>query len=312
MNPFSFFCKKQDPVILFYGHGGWIGTMYIEYLHSNFPNISIVKGNARIDNDTEVTHEIEKSNPTHIISFTGRTHGVIDGNPVNTIDYLEYPGKLIENVRDNLYGPINLARICKKHNIHYTYLGTGCIFNSKSIESGFPETFNEDSLPNYFGSGYSVVKGFTDRLIRDYPVLNLRIRMPISSVPDKRNFITKISRYEYVCSIKNSMTVLEDFFPIFTDLIVKKKNGAYNCTNPGIISHNEILEMYKQIVDNKFTWKNMTLEQQNAILKSERSNNSLDTKKIQQSYPKLRNINDAIIVTLNKMALKLDLNINLM
>jgi hypothetical protein len=101
------------------------------------------------------------------------------------------------------------------------------------------------------------------------------------------------------------MTVLEDFFPIFTDLIVKKRTGTYNCTNPGTISHDEILKMYRQIVDHNFTWKNMSLNEQNQILKSARSNNHLDTTKIKREYPRLRNINEAVIVALNKMSLKM-------
>ena len=297
-----FFCKTEKPVILFYGHAGWIGTMYLDYLKKSRADITVIKGSSRIDDEHEVIAEIIESKPTHVVSFTGRTHGVIEGKPVNTIDYLEYPGKLVENVRDNLFGPLNLANICQEHKIHYTYLGTGCIFNGTNQEQ-----FTESSLPNYFGSGYSIVKGFTDRLIGKMPVLNLRIRMPISGEINPRNFITKITQYERVCSMENSMTVLEDFFPIFTELIVKKRTGTYNCTNPGTISHNEILKLYKQIVDHDFTWQNMSLDEQNQILKSARSNNHLDTTKIKREFPKLRNINEAVIVALNKMSLKIDL-----
>jgi 3,5-epimerase/4-reductase len=299
---FSFFNKK--PILLIYGHRGWIGSMYTEYLESNFPKLKIIKGNARIDKSNEVLHEIKTYKPTHIFSITGRTHGTINGELVNTIDYLEYPGKLVENVKDNLYGPLNLALICKERGIHYTYLGTGCIFNSKGLDTESPEKFQENSLPNYFGSGYSVVKGFTDRIMNDLPVLNLRIRMPISSVPNDRNFINKISKYSRICSVPNSMTVLDDFFPIFTDMILNKKTGTYNCTNPGIISHNSILEMYKQVIDNNFKWENMTIEEQSKILKSERSNNYLDTTKLSSEYPKIKPINDSIIIVLNKMKLR--------
>lgn len=297
---FTFFTSKAK--VLIYGHRGWIGGMYLEYIEQHHPNIDLIKGNQRIDAET-VTGEILKYNPTHVISFTGRTHGVIDGTVVNTIDYLEYPGKLIENVRDNLYGPINLATICEKLNLHYTYVGTGCIFNSDGLDSESPQKFTEESLPNYFGSGYSVVKGFTDRLMKKFNVLNLRIRMPISSKPNSRNFINKITKYEYICSIPNSMTVLDDFFPIFTDLMLRKKIGTYNCTNPGVISHDQILAIYRDTINPAFTWKNMTIEEQSKVLKSDRSNNYLDTEKIARKYPKLRNIHDSIIIVLNKMKL---------
>ena len=57
--------------------------------------------------------------------------------------------------------------------------------------------FTEESKPNFFGSGYSIVKGFTDQMMHLFPnVLNLRIRMPIIGEPNGRNFITKISTYE--------------------------------------------------------------------------------------------------------------------
>ena len=61
--------------------------------------------------------------------------------------------------------------------------------------------------------------------------------------------------------------------------------GTINLTNPGAITHNEILAMYKEIVDPTFTWENFTVEEKNQILASERSNNLLDTTKLQSLYP---------------------------
>jgi len=287
----SLICKPV--VILFYGSKGWIGNLFLEHIKCENWDIKVFEGTARLGSP-DLLIEIAAIKPTHVISCTGRTHGVIDNELINTIDYLEYPGKLVENINDNLFGPIQLATICKNKNIHYTYLGTGCIFNSSGLETETPQQFNEESLPNYFGSGYSIVKGFTDRLMHGLPVLNLRIRMPISSQSNQRNFIDKITKYEKVCSISNSMTVLDDFFPLFIDLLLNKKTGTFNCTNPGTISHNEILEMYRESVDPCFTWKNFTLEEQQKILKSDRSNNMLNTEKIENLYPSIKNIKDSV------------------
>ena len=134
-------------------------------------------------------------------------------------------------------------------------------------------------------------------------VLNLRIRMPISSSINDRNFITKITKYSKICSMSNSMTVLDDFFPIFVDLVLKRKTGTYNCTNPGTISHDEILTSYCEIIDTNFKWENMSLEEQSKILKSDRSNNCLNTDKISEEYPKLKNIKESVVIVLNKMKL---------
>jgi len=283
--------------ILLYGSNGWIGSLYLQYMNTNHPNIEIIIGNSRIDNDKELEKEIINNFPTHIISFTGRTHGVYDGVKINTIDYLEKPGKLVDNIRDNLYGPINIATICDKYNIHFTYIGTGCIFNFDDDHPYEQEIngFTENDLPNYFGSSYSIVKGFSDRIMKKYNnVLNLRIRMPITSDINNRNFIYKIVNYQKICSIKNSMTVLPEFFPIIYKMMNNKLSTTVNLVNPGLISHNEILEMYKEIVDHDFTWNNFSIEEQAKILLSARSNNYLDTTFLENNYPEILNIKDSV------------------
>jgi 3,5-epimerase/4-reductase len=233
---------------LVYGARSWIGQQFISLLATE--GIDFVIGNARIDH--EITLERELVSPTHVASFIGRTHGRIGDKEYPTIDYLEEPGKLVENVRDNLFSPVVLAMACFHKKIHYTYLGTGCIFRFDE-EHPFGEErdgFVESSLHNFFGSSYSVVKGFTDRLMHQFEnsVLNLRVRMPITGEESPpRNFITKIAHYERICSVPNSMTVLPILLPLVVDMMRRKVTGTVNLTNPGLISHNEILEMYRDI-----------------------------------------------------------------
>ena len=81
------------------------------------------------------------------------------------------------------------------------------------------------------------------------------------------------------------MTVLDELLPIMVDMSTKKITGTINLTNPGLISHNEILEMYKEIVDSKFTYKNFSIEEQAKILAADRSNNYLDTSRLEKLYP---------------------------
>ena len=142
-------------------------------------------------------------------------------------------------------------------------MGTGCIFDyDEEHPYGCEENgFTEQDKPNFFGSSYSIIKGVSDMLMHffDDTVLNLRIRMPNTSEKNQpRNFITKITNYKKICSTPNSMTVLDDFIPIIADMAQKNVTSCFNLVNPGLISHNEILEMYKEIVDPAFTWENMT------------------------------------------------------
>ena len=289
--------KTEETNILIYGSKGWIASQFIEILEKN--NIKYTIGTSRVDNDKDVRSEIESVNPTHVISFIGRTHG----GAFKTIDYLEQKGKLIENIRDNLFSPFVLSLICKEKGIHYTYLGTGCIFNYSGNHK-----FNEEDMPNFFGSSYSVVKGFTDRMMHFYDdtTLNVRIRMPITGEDNERNFISKITKYEKICSIENSMTVLPELLPYLLKMVVRQNTGTINLTNPGVINHNEILELYKYLVNPTFTWKNFTIEEQSKILLSERSNNHLDTSKLEEMFPDILSIKDAVYKTLknyNKMNL---------
>lgn len=273
---------------LIYGSNGWIGGMVKSFIQLQYPSDVIVDGLARVDNEKDVEKEIVDHRPDRVMSFIGRTHGP----GYSTIDYLEQKGKLVENVRDNLYSPMVLAILCKKHNVHFAYLGTGCIFTY----NGDDNIFTEEDEPNFFGSGYSTVKGFTDRLMHFFEdsVLNLRIRMPIVGRHHPRNFITKIVTYEKICSIPNSMTVLDELIPVMVDMAINKVVGTVNMTNPGVISHNEILEMYKKYVDPEKTWQNFTEEEQAKILLSGRSNNELDASTLKEMYPGVKNIRDSV------------------
>ena len=282
--------------ILIYGGKGWIGSQFITLLNNK--QIAYYIGECRVDDTISVTNEIDKINPTHVVSFIGRTHGTIGEKVYSTIDYLEKEGKLVENIRDNLYSPLLLAELCNKRNIHYTYLGTGCIFTYDDEHPFGKEEkgFLSKSLPNFFGSSYSIVKGFTDRIMNLYSAntLNLRIRMPITNEKNPRNFITKIVNYKKICSVPNSMTVLPDLLPVIIDMMRSGITGTINFTNPGLISHNEILEMYKEIVDPTFTWQNFSQEEQRKILACDRSNNYMDTRTLEMLYPMIPNIKDSM------------------
>jgi 3,5-epimerase/4-reductase len=290
---------------LLYGGNGWIGQQFQQELLKQNHIISLSP--FRLDDTTSVRDELDRLNPDRVVCLVGRTHG----GSIATIDYLEQPGKLVDNVRDNLYAPLSLGLLCKERGIHMTYFGTGCIFEYDSAHpqgGGTSTGFKEEDLPNFFGSSYSVVKGFTDRLMHllegEGGVLNVRIRMPIVAAAHPRNFITKITRYAKVCSIPNSMTVLPTLLPPLIKLVVAGETGTLNLTNPGVISHNEILAMYKEIVDPAFTWENFTVEEQNAVLASKRSNNLLDTSRLERLCPgsEVPRIHEAVRFALQGMA----------
>ena len=272
------------------GHKGWIGSMYLKLFEEK--GIKCYFSNLRGESD-EIKLDILEKKVSHVLCCMGRTHGYRDGKKYTTIDYLQSHDVLNQNVNDNLFVPVSLALFCDYYKIHFTYMGTGCIYTYDENHNIDGIGFTEEDTPNFFGSNYSVVKGHTNELMKYTNALTLRIRMPITSCLSPRNFITKITSYEKICSIKNSMSVLPELLPLSITMMENMDSGIYNFTNPGSISHNEILEMYRDIVDPNFTWKNFTIEEQDKVLSSKRSNNLLDTTKLSNKY-QVDNIDIAI------------------
>ena len=289
--------------IIIYGGKGWIGNMFLKELVKN-KVYAIHLSNIRLENYKELETEIEKLNPDSVICCIGRT-----GNKeIPTIDYLENPKLLPLNLQDNLQGPLNLAILSEKYGFHMTYIGTGCIYTYDHPDISNEKKmigFHENDLPNFFGSQYSSVKGKTDLLLRNFKnVLNCRIRLPIISDYHEKNLITKLVKYTKICSKDNSITVLDDIIPVICHMIKTKETGIYNMTNPGYINHDEILEMYKNIVNKQYTYNNFTEEEMNDINLSKRSNCILSTMKIQNycesNYIKIPSIKDSVKNCLEK------------
>ena len=203
----------------------------------------------------------------------------------------------IETIRANVIGCLNLADVTQSHGLHMTYFGTGCIFHYDETHVIGGKGFTEDDEANFTGSYYSRTKAMLENLLKAFPnVLTLRVRMPIvGDLTYPRNFITKIIKYEKVINIPNSMTVLPELIPYSVTMAERKLTGVVNFTNPGAISHNEILQMYKDYIDEDFTWKNFTVEEQAKVIVAPRSNNLLETERIVSEIPGILNIKDSLI-----------------
>jgi len=80
----NFFLNYNIMKILLYGAKGWIGNQFLDLLEKG--NNEYIKGVSRVDNNIMLEKEIKETNPTHVISFIGRTHGKI--NNKNLIKFM--------------------------------------------------------------------------------------------------------------------------------------------------------------------------------------------------------------------------------
>jgi 3,5-epimerase/4-reductase len=231
-----------------------------------------------MQNREAVAKELDEIKPTHVLNAAG-----ITGRP--NIDWCE--DNKPDTMRTNVIGTLNLADLCWERNIHCTVYATGCIFkydDAHPLGSGIG--FTEEDVPNFDGSFYSQTKGYMEPMLKEFPnVLILRVRMPVSDDLFHRNFVTKIVKYEKVVNIPNSMTILHEMLPASLAMAMKGLTGVYNFTNPGVISHNQVLDLYKKYIDPAYTYQNFTVEEQAKVIKAERSNNELDTTKLMRDMP---------------------------
>ncbi|RRT80676.1 hypothetical protein B296_00003156 [Ensete ventricosum] len=272
---------------LIYGRTGWIGGLLGSLCSER--GIPFAYGAGRLENRAQLEADIAAAAPTHVFNAAGVT-----GRP--NVDWCET--HRVETIRANVVGTLTLADVCRERGLILVNYATGCIFEydgGHPLGSGIG--FKEEDTPNFVGSFYSKTKAMVEELLTNYEnVCTLRVRMPISSdLTNPRNFITKITCYEKVVNIPNSMTILDELLPISIEMAKRNLTGIWNFTNPGVISHNEILEMYRDYIDPNFTWKNFTLEEQAKVIVAPRSNNELDTAKLKKEFPELLPIKESLI-----------------
>jgi len=261
--------------LVFGGKTGWIGQKVVDMLRAK--GIDAVVAETRLEHIQDVASEIDRVKPSHIVNCAGLT-----GRP--NVDWCEDHKE--EVIRVNVVGTLGLLDAAESRGIHITNFATGCIYNYDATHTIGGAKFTELDAPNYVGSFYSLTKGMVDKLSPNYKhALTLRLRMPISDDLNPRNFVTKITAYNRVINVPNAVTVLHDMLPVALAMMDRRITGVFNFTNPGTISHNEVLALYKSVIDPDFWYANFTEEEQAKVLKAGRCNNDLDVSKLVAAVP---------------------------
>ncbi|KAH9610651.1 hypothetical protein KSS87_002966 [Heliosperma pusillum] len=279
--------KKSSLKFLVYGRTGWIGGLLGQMCEKQ--GIAYEYGKGRLQDRASLIADIQNVKPSHVFNAAGVT-----GRP--NVDWCE--SHKPETIRTNVVGTLTLADVCREHGLLVMNYATGCIFEYDAAHPlGSGIGFKEEDTPNFAGSFYSKTKAMVEELLKEFDnVCTLRVRMPISGdLNNPRNFITKISRYNKVVDIPNSMTILDELLPISIEMAKRNLRGIWNFTNPGVVSHNEILEMYKNYIDPSFKWANFTVEEQAKVIVAARSNNEMDASKLKKEFPELLSIKESLI-----------------
>ena len=260
--------------ILIFGNG-WLANR----LSRALTDTQIAKADIR---DRQAIRQVlQEVQPSVVINATGKT-----GRP--NVDWCE--DHAAETLSSNVAGPLILAQECLARNVFMAHLGSGCVYEGNNGGHGFSET----DQPNFDGSLYSRSKRASESALKDLPVLQLRIRMPFDGTPHPRNLITKLVGYRKVISTPNSLTCIDDFLLAAEKLIAARRTGLWNVTNPGSITHDRILSLYRDLVDPAFTYELMSLDTLASKVRAARSNCVLSTKKLECEGIRLPPVEEAM------------------
>ncbi len=239
--------------IIILGGRGYLGRQFAaRYPSALVPSVDIA-------DQQSISALLEAEKPDVVLNTAGKT-----GRP--NVDWCE--DHKLETIHSNVTGPLVLLEETLKRSIRLVHIGSGCIYQGDKGGRGW----NEEDAPNYDGSFYSRTKLWSDQMLQEFPVLNIRLRMPFDGSSDPRNLLTKLRGYTRVLDQPNSLTYIPEFLDAVASLIQKGKTGTYNIVNPEGISPYEIMEMYRDIVEPSHVFERLTVDHLSEVVKAGRSN----------------------------------------
>ncbi|MCX5712066.1 MAG: sugar nucleotide-binding protein [Candidatus Omnitrophica bacterium] len=190
----------------------------------------------------------------------------------------------------NTFVPFILAEAAYRNNARYIHISTGCIYHydySKDTPLG------EELTPDFFQLFYSRSKIYSEQgllpLSKIYPLLILRIRVPLDDRAHPKNLIDKLINYKRVIDLPNSVTYIPDFIQAVKHLIKIDARGIFNIVNKEPLVYSELMEVYKKYVPD-FGYEVIEFKKLNSI----RTNLVLSTKKLEASGFKVRTIHEVL------------------
>ena len=268
---------KKHNTILILGNG-YMGNHIFNHLAEEVDSI-IKKSSKELNyhDDKELYKFIINNNIRYVINCSGFT-----GTP--NIDEAELKKELCWEL--NVQSPLRVNRICNLLNANYIHISSGCIYD------GYEKEWSEDDPSNYglfqdHSSFYSKTKHAFELLSKDLKGVILRIRMPFAPDSSRRNYLSKIRKYNDLIQFQNSKTYVPDLCEFIKQLILKKEEfwsgrEIYNLVNPEPLWTSSVCEIMKNHGFHNANWQFVTLNQ--LPIATSRSNCVMNSKKSEEIY----------------------------
>ncbi len=228
----------------------------------------------------DAEEELRRFNPEVIINCIGHIGINVD----------ECEKDLDKTLTANTFVPIILAEAALRNNIRLIHISSGCIYHY-DYSKDYP--IDEDKIPDFFELFYSRTKIYAERslsvLSKKYPILIIRLRVPLDKTPHPRNLLNKLINYKKVIDIPNSVTYIPDFISALSHLIKINARGIYNAVNKGALRYPELMEIYKRYTPD-FKYEVIEFKKLSRV----RTNLILSTEKLEKTGFKVRDIHEVL------------------
>lgn len=231
--------------------------------------------------------DLNYTDPNELSDFLDRDRGVIK-TVINCSGYTGVPNvDACEDNKELCYNynvtyPLQVLNVCKKRDIPVIYIGSGCIY------SGYEKEYTENDTPNFGifsneSSYYSKCKHIFETFAKYFPCYVLRIRIPFTSDYSRKNYFSKLLKYNSLISENNSITSITDFNEFIVKFVDKVyfdqvEHGIYNVINPEPVTAEQVVTLMRRYGINNPNWRFIEVKDLNT--KANRSNCVLSTEKI--------------------------------
>ncbi|KAG2313953.1 hypothetical protein Bca4012_064585 [Brassica carinata] len=121
-----------------------------------------------------------------------------------------------------------LGKLCEKQEIVRTFRGQSVNLTNLRLFVSIVAGSKEEDKPSFTGSVYSKTKAMDEELLREFDnVCTLRVRMPISSDLNNPGKL-----HHKVVNIRNSMTILDELFPISIEMAKRNLREIWKLHQP--------------------------------------------------------------------------------
>lgn len=254
-----------------------------------------VMADTRVSTVEDMVQLLEKYQPDAVLNAAGVT-----GKP--NVDWCET--HQLETINGNTVLPWIIAQACQAKGVYLLHVGTGCIFYGEASD---PKGWKEDDFANSV-SVYSRSKYAADLVLSTLPNVGIaRIRLPIDYIPSDKNLITRFTKYKTILDVENSLTVIEDMVRVFHELLEKKAEGIFHCTQKGSIHYRRFIELYNQYINPGDIKEFITEEElvRRGSVSKNRATNKLQSFNLEKYGIHMRESEEIITETMQKYAQQL-------